>query len=137
MLYKITRILSGFVLALAFVFPSVSIAEDYMQLYVSPPTKNHVQATKAELQSVSIAEDYMQLYVNPPIKHKVTDYIPERQSPLTFGATIDSGMYYDFYYHYQNPKPHPEKQRILFSLKSITSNRFVKWWRSLFEYPGS
>ena len=82
MLKKITRILSGFALALAFVFTSDSIAEDYMQLYV-----------------------------NPPITNKVSSYIPERQLP--FGTTLNSGMYYDFYFHYQNPKPYPKMQRML------------------------
>ena len=111
MLKKITRILSGFALALAFVFTSDSIAEDYMQLCVKRPIKNTAETTKSELDSVSTAPDYMQLYVNPPITNKVSSYIPERQLP--FGTTLNSGMYYDFYFHYQNPKPYPKMQRML------------------------
>ena len=126
MLKRLTTMLSIFVLVLSFVFPSVSIAEDHMQLYVSPPTKNQVEAKKAELQSVSIAEDYIQLYVNPPINNKVSNYIPKKRLP--FGTTADSGMYYDFYFHYQNPKGPPEKP--------ITGSDLVQWLRSFFEYPG-
>ncbi len=98
MLKIITQILGSFILALAFIFPSVSTPADYLQLYV-----------------------------NPPIKNNVANRITERQ--VRFGTTLDSGMYYDFYFHYLNPKPYTEKP--------ITLSDFARSWRSLCEYPGS
>ena len=111
MLKKITRIFSGFVLSLAFIFPPVSLAVDYMQLYVSPPIKGNLETTISKLDSPPIATNYMQLYINPPINNNVANDFPLK--PLPFGTTIDSGTYYDFYFHYQNPKPYPEKPRML------------------------
>lgn len=52
MVRKITIILVVFVLALAFILPSVFIAEDHMQLYVNPSI-NKVEPKKAELQKIN------------------------------------------------------------------------------------
>ncbi len=71
---------------------------------INPPVRNIVKTTKSNPDSVSLTTDYMQLYLNPPINNKAPSYLQQRQSPLPFGTTVDSGMYYDFYFHYQNPK---------------------------------
>jgi hypothetical protein len=104
MLKKITQILCSFILATAFVFPSISIAQDYMQLYINPPVSNIVETAKSKPDSVQVATNFMQLYTNPPITNRESSYTPDRKSPLPFGTTADSGMFYDFYFHYQNPK---------------------------------